>query len=133
MQSQALPALVTCLALAMYLWVSVNVAFARARYKVAPPATTGNADFERVFRTQQNTLEHLVLFLPCLWMFCSYVSPLWGAGLGLVWVLARVAYAVGYYAPTGARREPGFVIAIVANCVLLLGAVFGILRLLFAL
>jgi uncharacterized membrane protein YecN with MAPEG domain len=124
---QSLPDLVICLAVVMYIWTAGNVTRARSRYKISAPATTGNQDFERVFRAQQNTLEHLVVFVPCLWLFSRYVSPVWGAGIGLVWVLARIWYALGYAAPTGSKRGPGFGLALAALAVLLVGAVIGIL------
>jgi hypothetical protein len=38
---------------------------------------TGDPDFERVLRVQQNTLEQLVFFPPLLWLFSFYISPLW--------------------------------------------------------
>src|SRR5271168_961164 len=122
---QALPALAMCLAIAMYFWTIVNVARARRKYGVATPAITGNADFERVFRTQQNTVEHLVMFVPCLLLFSQY-WPTWGAGIGLVWVIARVWYALGYYAPTGKKRSPGFGLSVAALAVLFLGSLTGI-------
>ncbi len=122
----ALPDLVICLAIAMYAWTIVNVGRARGKYKIPAPATTGNPDFERVFRTQQNTLEYLVVFIPCLWLFSQYASAIWGAGIGLVWVLARVWYVIGYAAPTGKKRGPGFGISFAALGVLLAGAAVGI-------
>ncbi len=122
----ALPALVTCLAFAMYFWLIINVAVARGKYGIEIPATTGNADFERVFRAQQNTQEYLVAFVPLLFLFSQYVSPVWGAGIGLVWVIGRIWYALGYYAPTGKKRSPGYLISTVALLLLLLGAIIGI-------
>jgi uncharacterized membrane protein YecN with MAPEG domain len=124
--TQSLPALVICLAIAVYIWTVVNVSRARGKYGISAPATTGNVDFERVFRTQQNTLEHLVVFVPVLMLFSQYVSPVWGAGIGLVWVLARIWYALGYAAPTGRKRGPGFGISLAAIAVLLIGALVGI-------
>ena len=43
-------ALVTLLAVALYFYTGLMVAKARAKYGVKAPATTGNLDFERVFR-----------------------------------------------------------------------------------
>jgi glutathione S-transferase len=123
---QALPALVMCLAIAMYFWTIFNVGRARAKYGIATPATTGNADFERVFRAQQNTLEQLVMFIPCLWLFSQYAWPTWGAAIGLVWVIARVWYALGYYAPTGKKRSAGMTVSVIALAVLFLGSLIGI-------
>jgi glutathione S-transferase len=122
----ALPALVICLGIAVYIWTIVSVSRARGKYGIPAPATTGNPDFERIFRAQQNTLEHLVMFVPCMLLFSQFASPLWGAGIGLVWVIARVWYAVGYAAPTGRRRSLGYGISFAAIGVLLAGAVIGI-------
>lgn len=121
-----LPALVTGLALVLYVMVFVNVARARGRYQVEAPAVTGNPAFERVFRVHQNTVEQLVLFLPALWLFSLFVSPLWGAAIGLVWVLGRLHYAWGYYRDA-ARRHVGFGIAAICSLVLLIGAFVGML------
>ena len=122
-----LPALVTGLALVLYVMVFVNVARARSRYQIDAPAIAGHPAFERVFRVQQNTLEQLMLFLPALWLFSLFVSPLWGAAIGLVWVLGRLHYAWGYYRDA-ARRHTGFGIAAICSLVLLAGAFIGMLR-----
>lgn len=121
------PALVTGLALLMYFAVTINVGRARFKYKVPPPQMTGDPDFERVVRVHQNTLEQIVFFLPALWLFCLYVDPRWGAGLGAVWVVGRIIYAIGYYQATE-KRAPGFAIASLSSMVLLLGAIVAILR-----
>ena len=73
------PSLVTVSALCMYFVVTINVGRARAKYKIIPPQTSGDPNFERVIRVQQNTLEQLVLFLPSLWLFSLFISPIWGA------------------------------------------------------
>ncbi|WP_448561406.1 MAPEG family protein [Trichothermofontia sp.] len=121
------PALVTGLALLMYLVITINVGRARFQYKVPPPQMTGDPDFERVVRVQQNTLEQMVFFLPALWLFCLYVDPRWGAGLGAVWILGRILYAIGYYQAAD-KRGPGFAIGSLSSMALLLGALIGILR-----
>jgi len=120
-----LPSLVTALALVMYIGVSVNVSQTRVKYQVKPPAMTGDPNFERVLRVQQNTLERLILFLPALWLFVGYVSPSWGAGIGGVWVLGRVLYAWGYY-QAAEKRGPGFGISFLSASILLLGSLVGI-------
>lgn len=89
-------AIVTVLALLQFLWMGFQVASARGRYGVAAPATSGNEVFERHFRVQMNTLEQLVMFLPVLWIFAAYISPLWAAALGVVFILGRAIYAVSY-------------------------------------
>lgn len=91
-----------------------------------PPQITGDPNFERVLRVQQNTLEQLVFFLPLLWLFCFYVNPLWGAGIGAVWLVGRIIYAWGYYQAVE-KRTIGFGISLLSGIVLLLGSLFGII------
>jgi glutathione S-transferase len=119
-----LTAIVTCLALALYFVFTAKVGAARGKYKVSAPATSGNPDFERIFRVQQNTLENLIMFVPGLWMFSSLVSPQWGAGIGLVWIAGRIVYAKSYYAKAE-MRGPGFGITMFATVVLVIGALIG--------
>jgi uncharacterized membrane protein YecN with MAPEG domain len=114
----------TGLALLMYSVVTVNVGRARMKYGVMPPAVAGEPNFERVLRVQQNTLEQMILFLPSLWLFSFYISPVWGAGIGAVWVLGRVLYAWGYY-QEAKKRGPGFGISLLSAMVLLLGGLIG--------
>ena len=66
----SLVALVTLLALMLYLWMGLRVGSARGRLGVEAPATTGNPEFERYFRVQSNTLEWLPLFLGG-WAWCG--------------------------------------------------------------
>ena len=89
-------AIVTVLALGQFFYLAAQVARARGRYGIAPPATTGNEIFERHYRVQMNTLEQLVLFLPSLWIFAHYISPLWAAALGVVFMIGRAIYATSY-------------------------------------
>jgi glutathione S-transferase len=49
------PALVSVLALLVYIGVFVTAARARARYGIEAPAVTGAPEFERALRVQQNT------------------------------------------------------------------------------
>jgi glutathione S-transferase len=109
-----------------YFWLSLDVGRARITYKVAAPATTGNPDFERLYRIQMNTLEWLPIFLPSLWLFAFYVSDLWAGALGLLWIVGRFLYKRGYQeAPE--KRTLGFAIQALAAAVLLFGALIDIL------
>ncbi len=78
------PALVSALALLLYVAVFAAAGRARHRYDVKAPAVTGPPEFERAFRVQQNTLEQIVWFIPALWLFALFVSPSWGGIIGLV-------------------------------------------------
>jgi glutathione S-transferase len=118
-------ALVTLLAIALYFSTGLSVAKARRKFGVNVPATTGNTDFERVFRVQQNTLEWMPIFLPLLWFFVLYVND-WGAALlGLVWVVGRVIYIYGY-AQAADKRHLGFFVQLFACGALFIGALAGV-------
>ena len=119
-----LTGLITALSLLVYVVVTVNVGRARARYKVSPPQMSGDPGFERALRVQQNTLEQIVLFLPALWLFSQFVSPVGGAGLGAVWMIGRILYAWGYY-QAAEKRMVGFGISVLTSAVLLLGGLVG--------
>jgi uncharacterized membrane protein YecN with MAPEG domain len=119
------PSLITVLALLVYLILTINVGRARAKYKVLPPATTGDPNFERVLRVQQNTLEQLIFFLPLLWIFSFYVSPVWGSVIGAVWIVGRIVFAWGYY-QAAEKRAIGFGITSLSSLLLLLGSLIGI-------
>lgn len=121
------PSFVTVITLILFFVITANVGRARAKYKVPVPQTSGDPDFERVFRVQQNTLEQLILFLPSLWLFSLFVNPFWGAGIGGVWVIGRILYAWGYY-QEAQKRTLGFGINALSLIVLLLGSLVGIIR-----
>jgi glutathione S-transferase len=116
-------ALVTCLAILVYLMSSILVSRARVKFGVKLPAISGNRDFERVFRAQMNTLEWLPIFLPSLWLFAIYVGDGTAAALGAIWVVGRILYVFGY-AKAVEKRGPGFAIQALATIALWLGA-FG--------
>jgi uncharacterized membrane protein YecN with MAPEG domain len=123
------PGLVTLATLLIYFVLIANVGRARAKYKVPVPNTTGDPNFERVFRVQQNTVEQLLLFLPSLWLFSLFVSPIWGAGIGAIWAIGRIIYAWGYY-QAAEKRALGFGINSLSFLVLLVGALVGMIRML---
>jgi len=117
-------ALVAAIALIEYMVFSGFVGWARGRYDVPAPATSGHPEFERYFRVQQNTLEQLVVFLPALGLFAYFVDPLWAAGLGLVFVAGRALY-FRTYVQDPARRTAGFLLGFLANVALVLGGAIG--------
>ena len=89
-------ALITCLAILVYAYASILVSQARQKFGVKLPAISGNPDFERVFRAHMNTLEWLPMFLPSLWLFAIYIGDGIAASLGLVWIVGRILYILGY-------------------------------------
>jgi len=112
---------VTFLALLVYFWTGLRVGAARQKYGVAAPAVTGPPEFERAYRVQMNTLEWLPLFLPSLWLFAYYWDGWTAAGIGLIWILARLLYATSYVKDPS-KRGPGFGLQALCTMVLLLGA-----------
>src|SRR5689334_17491076 len=119
-------ALVTLLAVLVYFYSSILVSRARGKFGVKLPAISGNPDFERVFRAQMNTLEWLPIFLPALWLFAVHLSDSIAAAIGLVWVIGRILYVLGY-AQAVAKRSLGFAIQALATIALWVGAFGAIL------
>jgi glutathione S-transferase len=102
-----LAAIDTLLAVLVTFVLAGRVGFMRGKYKIEAPATVGHPQFERACRTHMNTVESLVLFLPALWIASVYYGgqiPFW---IGLVWVVARLVYAVGYAQTNTQMRGPG--------------------------
>ena len=114
-------AIVTLLALIMYFWMSLQVPIARKKCGIAAPAMTGDPLLERTIRAHYNTLEWLPLFLVPMWLFAIYWSDLIAAIVGLVWIVGRIIYALGYMADPK-KREVGFLIQAIAVAVLLFGS-----------
>ena len=121
------PALATMIALAVYYSQSIFVTLARTKYGIKAPATTGNPDFERVFRVHYNTLEQLPLFLIPLWFFALLVSGYWAGWLGLLWTLGRVGYMYGYYNAANKRHSFGSVLSYLSDLILIAGSLWKII------
>ena len=117
-------AIVTGVALLQYYWFGYLVSAARLRHDIKAPATSGHPEFDRAFRIQQNTLEQLIVFVPALWLFGSYVHALSGALLGLVFIVGRFVYRDSYVKDPS-TRGPGAMIGGVATIVLLVGGLVG--------
>jgi glutathione S-transferase len=119
-------ALVTLLAVAFYFFLATQVARARGKFGVRHPATTGNPDFERIFRLHMNTLEWMPTFLVPLWLCAIYLSDIAAALLGLVWIGGRIVYFIGYSRAVE-KRLPGFFIQSTACMLLFIGAAVGMI------
>jgi glutathione S-transferase len=118
-------AIVTLLAVAFYFFLATRVAVARGKFNVKLPATTGNPEFERIFRVHVNTLEWMPTFLVPLWLCAIYLNDIVAAVLGLVWIGGRILYFAGY-SKAAERRLPGFFVQSTACLLLFIGAILGI-------
>jgi uncharacterized MAPEG superfamily protein len=117
--------LVACLAVLYTFVLGAMVGRSRERYGVAPPATTGHPEFERLHRAHANTVEQLVLFLPPLMIFGAVVDSRIAGLLGLVWIAGRAHY-VRSYIRDPASRMPGMFATIAATGLLLVGSIIGL-------
>lgn len=118
------PGIVSGLALLVYYFTLYKSGMARGKYDVVAPAHDGPEEYLCYVRAHQNTLEHLVLFLPALWLFSFSVSPIWAAGIGIFWPIGRLVYALGYYKEP-AKRMPGLLISMPPVYILVLGSLAG--------
>jgi glutathione S-transferase len=90
------------------------------------PNTIGNDAFNRVWRAHANTLEALPQFLPSLWLFAVIISDMWAGILTLVWAVGRILYVQGYTVAAD-KRGTGFMIALAATAIALLGSMGTVL------
>lgn len=123
--------LIVVLALVEFTLFGYTVGRARVRCHVPAPATTGNAEFERYFRAHANTLEQLIIFLPALLVFAHYLNAYLAAALGALFLIGRAVYFQGYVKAAEARHV-GFLLSFTPTAILLVGAVWGVVRALIA-
>lgn len=124
------PTLIVLLALLQYLVFTGRVGLARGKYKVEAPACEGDENWNRLFRVQQNTLEQLIIFIPGCYAFSFYLSELWVLVPGFVFILGRFIYS-SEYIKDPKSRTPGMALTLLSNVVLVLGALFGLVRVMF--
>ncbi len=102
-----LVAIDTLLAVLLTFLASGRVSQMRMKHGVHAPATVGNPEFERAFRAHANTVENMILYVPLLWMAAFFYGgqiPFW---VGLVWIVGRAVYIVGYAMNDTTKRAPG--------------------------
>ncbi|HEX3755409.1 MAG TPA: MAPEG family protein [Rhizomicrobium sp.] len=119
----------TLLAVILVMYTFGQAARLRARHGIQAPAMTGHPEFERAVRVQMNTLEQFAIFLPLLWLATIYfrLYPWVPSILGVVWVIGRILYSIGYMRDPVARHN-GFLIAFIASMALLVLTVVGLIE-----
>lgn len=92
----------------MLLWKGFKVGGARKQFNVQYPTmySATNDHFNCYQRAHQNTLEVYPYFLVLL-LVAGIDCPLLAAACGLIWVAARVSYALGYYTGDPKNRMKG--------------------------
>ena len=71
-----------------------------------------------------NTLEQLIVFLPSIWFFGTYVNAAAAAGLGVVFIIGRGLYLASYVKDPETRTT-GALMTMGSNVILLFGALIG--------
>ena len=122
--------LIVLLALLQYVLFTGRVGLARGKYNVNAPACDCDESWNRLFRVQQNTMEQLIVFIPATYAFAFYLSGLWVLLPGMAYLVGRFLYSAEYLKDPK-TRTPGMSITLLANVVLVLGALFGLLRVMF--
>ncbi|KAJ8405291.1 hypothetical protein AAFF_G00322820 [Aldrovandia affinis] len=99
-------AAVTILGVLEQAYFSLKVIYARRKYSVSPPSTTGPPEFERVFRAQVNCSEYFPLFIVILWVTGVFFSQAAASFCGLLYLWARFMYFRGYSESAHGRLAP---------------------------
>jgi len=121
-------AIVTLLTSLVYFVMATRVARIHGKTGILAPTMMGDPVLERTVRAHQNTSEWMPIFLPSLWLFAIYWDATVAAGLGLLWIVGRILYFIGYVAEAN-KRFPGFFIQGIAAFALLFGALGRIIYL----
>lgn len=117
-------AIVTVLILLQYFYFGLASGMARGKAGLKAPAITGDEIYERKYRVHQNTMEQLLSFLPAMWMFSYYISSVYGAALGVAFIIGRGIYSAAY-AKDPATRGKGFFIGALAMMIGFVGTLYG--------
>ncbi|XP_075066116.1 leukotriene C4 synthase-like [Mixophyes fleayi] len=97
---------VTLLGILEQAYFSLQVIAARRKFSVSPPCTSGPAEFERVYRAQMNCTEYFPMFLAVLWLSGIFFHQGTAAACGLLYLLSRYRYFVGYSTSSQGRLVP---------------------------
>ncbi|NWI87046.1 LTC4S synthase, partial [Pitta sordida] len=87
-------------------YFALQVIYARRKYKISPPRTTGHPEFERIFRAQANCSEYFPIFISLLWVAGIFFHQGVTAACGLLYLYTRLRYFQGYSVAVQGRLGP---------------------------
>jgi glutathione S-transferase len=118
---------VTLLVLLLYFVLAGRAGQARSKYGIKAPAVTGNIHYECAYRVQMNTLEQMVFFIPAMWLYALFLNDVGAAVSGLLWIAARIYYAISYTRDPQ-TRGPGALATVAVQVLVFLGAAYGVVK-----
>ena len=120
------PGILSSIALLVYYFTLLRAGMARVKFDIRAPSHDGPEEYVRHVRVHHNTLEHLVLFLPGLWLFSFAVDPVWATIIGILWPIGRIRYALSYY-KDAEKRGPGLYLSMPPIYIYVLGSFIAFL------
>nr|XP_013031408.2 leukotriene C4 synthase-like [Anser cygnoides] len=99
-------AAVTVLGVLEQAYFTLQVIYARRKYKISPPETTGHPEFERIFRAQVNCSEYFPIFISLLWVAGIFFHQGVAAACGMLYLYTRFRYFQGYVLAAQGRLGP---------------------------
>ena len=115
------PGILSSIALLVYYFTLLRAGMARGKFDIKAPSHDGPEEYVRHVRVHHNTLEHLILFLPGLWLFSFAVDPVWATIIGILWPIGRIRYALSYY-KDAEKRGPGLYLSMPPIYIYVLGS-----------
>lgn len=120
------PGILSSIALLVYYFTLLRAGMARGKFDIKAPSHDGPEEYVRHVRVNHNTLEHLILFLPGLWLFSFAVDPVWATIIGILWPIGRIRYALSYY-KDAEKRGPGLYLSMPPIYIYVLGSFIAFL------
>ncbi|XP_039240222.1 leukotriene C4 synthase [Pipra filicauda] len=105
-------ATITVLGVLEQAYFALQVIYARRKYKISPPETTGHPEFERIFRAQANCSEYFPIFISLLWIAGIFFHQGVTVACGLLYLYTRLKYFQGYAVAAQGRLGPMYASAL---------------------
>ena len=117
--------IIILVALLQFIYFTGRTGFTRVKHGIDAPSTTGNTQWECIYRVQQNTMEQLVIFIPAMLIFQMYVSQKWVLIPGVIFIIGRQVYS-HLYIKDPKSRGIGMILSFFSNIALVVGSLIGI-------